>query len=108
MMIGIWKKDMEQIYSRLNTWFTAGGQQGYALYANGRLTMWSNGFAAGREYYCFKKNDIIEMILDFSNMSFKYIINGKDYGKAFDVVEGVYVGAVFMETKNFCIQILDS
>ena len=43
-----------------------------------------------------KNNDIIEMELNMNELFVKYIINGKDYGKAFDVTEGSYRAAVYL------------
>ena len=53
-----------------------------------------------RDYICeaygeaYKTNSIIEMILDCNNKSLRWIINNKDYGKAFDIEDGSYRAAV--------------
>ena len=46
------------------------------------------------------------MILDFNNMTLRYIINDHDYGKAFDIENGEYMAAVYMYDTGFAIRIL--
>ena len=55
--------------------------------------------------YCpiTKKGDIIELCLDLNKMELKYIINGKDYGKAFDIPPGQYrVGVCLAYRHSSC------
>ena len=51
---------------------------------------------SGRYGIVCKTNDVIEMELNMNELYVKYIINGKDYGKAFDVKHGSYKAAVYL------------
>ena len=61
---------------------------GHLLESHKELTY---GDAYGEAY---KTNSIIEMILDCNNKSLRWIINNKDYGKAFDIEDGSYRAVV--------------
>eukprot|EP01084_Bolivina_argentea_P034575 64017_1 len=53
-----------------------------------------------------KKGDIIEMIVDCDKQELKYIINGVDYGKAFDIDKKKYRAAVNLWAKGDAIRLL--
>eukprot|EP01084_Bolivina_argentea_P208738 355760_1 len=53
-----------------------------------------------------KDNDIVEMCIDLYNMQLKYIINGKDYGKAFDIEKTKYRAAVLLSCQGNQIKLL--
>ena len=55
-----------------------------------------------KEKYCPKSKgcNIVEMCLDLNNMELKYIINNKDYGKAFDIPPGEYRVGVCLAWNN--------
>ena len=57
-----------------------------------------------KQKYCEPCNndDIIDMYLDFKSMELRYCVNGKDYGKAFDIKDGSWRASVtffFTEDK---------
>lgn len=57
--------------------------------------------ALGKEYGVNPKNgSIIEMILDLDNLTLSYIIDGKDYGKAFDIEKGKYRLGLYMRVEG--------
>ena len=73
------------------------------------------GFIAGygklSYYYCeygirCNNGDIIEMELNMDERCLKYIINGKDYGVAFDVPRGNYRAAVYLYKTGNKLRIL--
>ena len=77
---------------------SAGGQ----YYPNARSRYYSFPYQPYREWEgdeygekCGKKT-IIEMILDFDDLSLKYKINGKDYGVSHKIRKGLYRAAVYM------------
>lgn len=49
---------------------------------------------------------IIEMILDLDNHSLKFIINGKDFGKACTVQQGIYRAVVYVYKQGDTVQML--
>ena len=53
-----------------------------------------------------KTNDMIEMELNMNEGYVKYIINGKDYGKAFDAKEKSYRAVVYMYKQGDKLQLL--
>ena len=54
---------------------------GYSLTTRGRLSNPTNPHRSGREFYVrILPNDMIEMILDFNQLTLSYIINGNDRG----------------------------
>ena len=69
----------------------------------------SKRLTRGEKYGCkCKDGDIIEMRLDFNNKTLGYIINDKDYGKAFDIdATKMYRAAVRLGASNSSIQFLE-
>ena len=51
-------------------------------------------------------DDIIEMCLDLNDMELKYIINDKDYGKAFDIPSGEYRAGVCLAVEGTGFELL--
>ena len=88
-MIGIISNDEElTLYSYFNG--SGSGSDAYGFAVAGRLTN-----RQGKEYgrKC-KINDIIEMQVDFNELTLSYKINQTDYGKAFDIKPGEYRAAI--------------
>ena len=93
-MIGIWRVNFID-NPPLNTFFTV-RKSGYAIDpTTGLITdkygCFGNPYAEG----C-NEGSIIEMVLDLESLGLRYIIDGKDYGKAFDVVKSDYRMAVYL------------
>eukprot|EP01084_Bolivina_argentea_P066711 121626_1 len=100
MSIGIWKVQQEN--PALNTFFTEGNNKGYAFCpekaqlidtTNGGVNSGSSKTAYGQ--VC-KSGAIVEMTLDFNELSLSYVINGKNYGKAYNIIQAKYRAAVFL------------
>ena len=106
-MIGIWKiKDKKPL---TNTYFTVGGNQGYGFDpCDTVLTEKESGRTIGRKYGTQCKNGtIIEMILDLNDLTLRYIMDGVDYGKAFDVERCEYRAAVYLMADGDSITLLE-
>ena len=75
---------------------------GYSFVLDGYLTDTENAKSAPSKSYgeSCSDNDIIEMKLDFNDLSLSYKIKGKDFGKAFDIKEGRYRAAVGLWNYN--------
>ena len=93
-----------------NTWFTeCGYKNGYGFRIRPSLTSLTGpeGYAGGKEYGVEPQNGaIIEMILDLDNLTLSYIIDGVDYGKAFDVTEGKFRLALFLHKVGDSLTLL--
>ena len=105
-LIGIWKVTKDGIPP--SGYFTYGTNAGYALcLQRGQLVDRNGGGGTGAEYSCeCAVNDIIEMHLDFELMELRYTINGKDYGKAFDVDPGRYRAAICLQKEKGSMELL--
>ena len=107
MKIGVWKDKGCGPDPRLNdsyTWFLE--DNGYCLYpALNQIWMDGKGFV---DYgtYC-NIGSIIEMILDLNELTLSYIIDGVDYGKAFDIEKCRYRAAVCLSKRGDTVTILD-
>ena len=112
VMIGIWRVNEDKENGMkpppLNMIYTANGS-GYGYHATGMKlcdtprsdTLSEYGSSFG------KKDDIIDMILDFDNLSLSYFVNGVNQGKAFDIKQGRYRAVVLCYCKHDTVQILD-
>ena len=91
-LLGIRRVDDEETKLPIDTWFTKGGYQcGYGFYSRAAILTDKDGYALGKKYGVAPPNgSIIEMVLDLNNLTLSYIINGKDYRKAFDIEKGRY------------------
>ena len=100
-MIGIWKVDKPEDKPDVSTWFTY-NHAGYAFDPTQAILTGSNGFYDKKLKYgvICKKDSIIKMILDLNELSLGYVIDGVDYGKAFDVAKGEYRAAIFMRVDD--------
>ena len=104
--IGIWKCSNGPSPPK-NDIFTLGEEQGYGFnLSEGTLVNPSTGKAPSTDPIYYGQRcvgvKVIEMVLDLDQLELKYIINGKDYGKAFSVEKGSYRAAVNLS------QIMDS
>ena len=111
-ILGIWRAKTNTASPPLTTWFTNGGfDAGYGFCLNipfedACLTN-KEGDAWGSKYGIDPSNgSIIEMILDLNKLTLGFIIDDKDYGKAFDVEKDKYRAAVFFFREGTAITLL--
>lgn len=100
--IGIWKVESETELPPTDRWYTRITNKGYAFdVMRARLTTKHGNLSSANTYGkgC-KTGTVIEMILDMNNLSLKYIIDGVDYGKAFDVEVCKYRLCVFLSAGD--------
>ena len=50
---------------------------------------------------------IVDMIVDFDKLSISYMVNGKDYGKAYDIEPGKYRAAVYLYYEGDSYQLIE-
>ena len=82
----------------MNTWFTQGGFDADMDFLKTACLTDEYGYGLGSKYGINPPNgSIIEMILDLNNLTLSFIIDDKDYGKAFDVENGKYRAAIFFK-----------
>ena len=117
-ILGIWKIKNNTTTPPLKVWFTKNetpfsqrhkpeSAAVYGFHSKTSCLTRNDGWALGPEYGIYPANDsIIEMILDLNKLTLSYIIDGKDYGKAFDVEKSKYRAAVFFYTKGDAITLL--
>ena len=107
MLIGIRRIDNTKQPPLGDTFFTNAQRRkacGYAFIPNdGKLTSVDSGGSGGKYGVKCQNHDIVEMNLDLNKLSLSYIINNKDYGKAFDVEYGEYKVAIWMWYKGSSI-----
>ena len=87
MTIGIWKVS-DNKEPPTHTFFTQ-HTSGYGLSVSSATLIDPNtGYSQWKEYGTkTKTGDKVEMILDIDQQTLKYIINGHDYGFAYDNIE---------------------
>ena len=101
-MIGIWKVKNKVDKPPLGKFFTADANynEAYAFDPGEAKLANPNGYFDSLDKYKYgkkcKKGTIIEMVLNLDELTLGYIIDGVDYGKAVDVVQGEYRAAVFI------------
>ena len=108
-MLGIVRIQNDNIPPKTDKWFTKVSryQSGYAFHSNLRTLTVPNGSALGPKYGIDPPNgSIIEMRLDLENLKLSYIIDGKDYGKAFDVEQGKYKLGLYMRKPRDSLTLL--
>ena len=101
MIFGIWKVYQTAIpafISGENFMYTRSGNYGFSA-RNGKISE-SYGYYDGYKYKQYakkcEKGAIIEMILDFNQLTLNFKINGKDYGVSHYIQKGQYRAAVYM------------
>ena len=89
-------------------WFTDGGfHNGYGWKSSTTRLSNNRGMLLGDEYGVEPSNgSIIEMILDLQNLTLSYIIDGKNYGKAFDIKKCKYRLGLYMRMKGDTLTLL--
>ena len=107
IVFGIWRIQKDED-PPIHTWFTNGGNKGYCFNAvYSQIGDIKSGFTIGTKYgvRC-NEGDVIEMILDFDDLSLSFRINGTDYGKAFDIKQNKYRAAVFLKQMGDTVRLL--
>merc|ERR1712187_712572 len=108
MMVGIWKIQ-KNIKPTTNTYFTTGGAyKGYGFLASTPMLIdpvKGNGKFKDYGIKC-KVGDIIDMILNFDDLSLSFKINGTNYGKAFDIKQEKYRAAAYMNCRGDVIKLI--
>ena len=109
MMMGLWRcsKDKEP---PTTTYFTNGKNQGYGYsVANATLSQIDNGCTSTSNPYgvVIREGDIVEMIVDFDDLSLSWKVNGKSYGKSHDITKDKYRAAIFMCAGEGIVEIMD-
>ena len=100
MLIGIWRVQ-KNVTPPLITYFTYGTNKGYAYSISaGKRTTVSGGHSDTEYGVKCCHGDIVEMILDFDELSLSFKVNGKDYGKSHGVTQDKYRAAIFMMGAN--------
>lgn len=97
--LGIWKC-AKGFTPSLDNIFTIGSQVGYGFAANaGTLVspVTGKGADGGVKYgrRCSDR-DVVEMVIDLDRLQLSYLINGKDYGKAYSIEKTAYRAAINM------------
>ena len=107
MLFGIWRVEKDKT-PPIDTFFTQGKHAGYAFHACGNITSVDTGFSSAKTYgkVC-KKGSIIQIVLDMELLQLSFIIDGVDYGKAFDVKAGEYRAAVWLQHAQSCVKLLN-
>ena len=103
IMIGIWRSK-GKMSPPLDTLFNL-DEQGYGYMVDaGRRSMVYNQW----DRYGVKcvSGDIVEMTLNFDDLSLSFKVNGRDYGRSHHIKAGEYRAAVFMMQLNQEIQFL--
>ena len=106
--IGLWRIQESNKSLPLNTVYCDGMAKGYGFIpGEARLIGTHNGRASGPEYgkVC-NQGTIIDMIVDMNKLELSYRINGKKYGKAYDITEDKYRAAVNMYDNGDMITLL--
>ena len=105
-MIGIRRIDSNLENKQLNKWLDDGGEcvsVGYGIHSNGQLSNPLNPCSFGtRHGLGWAEGDIIEMRLDFDNLSLSYKVNENDSGWAFDIEPGKYTAGVTLYRDDSC------
>ena len=111
--LGIWKiKSNDNEFLPLNHYFTAHPDRTYGFANNcGRLISRQTGLSyEGDDVrdYGIKTNagDIIDMYCDMNALELRFTINGKDYGKAFDIEPGKYRAVINLYDEDDSISLL--
>lgn len=107
-ILGIRKIGEDEADLPTNTWFTNGGyDKGYGFVSSAAKLTGNRGYANGTKYGIVPpKDSIIEMILDLDNLTLNYIINGKHYGKAYDIEKAEYRLGLHFYAKGDSVTLL--
>ena len=105
-MIGIRKSD-ESDSKDLDRWLDWTGKEevsvGYGFFANRKLSNPDSILGLGKSYgRTWQDQDVVEMRLDFNDLSLSFGIDGHSYGKAFDIKPGKYRAGVTLSGTDSC------
>eukprot|EP01084_Bolivina_argentea_P282555 483682_1 len=107
MIIGVWKIQ-QHITPPTDQPFTRGEHQGYGFDVyGGFLRKPENGKPGDKYGVKCKPLDMIEMIINFSDLCVSYKINGNDCGKAFVIKPAQYKVALFIDLQDDWIELLN-
>ena len=108
LMIGLWRIQNKKT-PPLRSYYTDGKEKGYGFACSqGKLVNPKHGYGFYNDYGVSVTDSIIDMIVDFDNLSLSFKIDGKDYGKAFDITQDKYRAAVyFYGNGTNSVQILE-
>ena len=107
ILIGIYKIKPE-LELQTDSFFTKGGGKGYAFGVTTSKLTNRTGYTWGGKYgkKC-KTGSIVEMILDLNELTLRFIIDGIDYGKAFDIEKCKYRAAVYLVGQGDAVTIIE-
>ena len=108
MIIGVWRVTYNND-PMVDTCFTLGGNRGYGYSVNtAKITDVEYGWPTASRYgvKC-RSGDVVEMVLNFYDLSLSFKVNGTDYGEAHRIKPDKYRAAVFMHQIGDEIQILE-
>ena len=101
-LVGIWRIRDEPPLSK--SWWH--DEKGHAYGLHGRFFGYGCKISDQNVFPC-KDNAEIKMILDFDDLSLRFIINGKDYGKCYDIKPGKYRAVVYIYAIGDSVEIVD-
>eukprot|EP01084_Bolivina_argentea_P209042 356176_1 len=108
IVIGIWKT-MSKPKPPTHTHFTEGSsyKSGYGYVVTEAQTTGPTGGVSGGSYgvKC-KSGDIVDMFLNFDDLTLKYSVNDKDMGVAYQITNTPYRAAIFTHDKGAAVQLL--
>ena len=104
--IGLWRCS-ENTDPPINLWFCKGHNQGYAVRYDGLKNKGHNGGFGEKFCAAYKTADVIEMFVDFDQLSLCWKVNGKSYGKSHDITQDKYRLAIYMYSVEKIVEIMD-
>ena len=109
LMIGLWRIQKDKSPPITNTHYNKGREQGYGFHcSSGELICTDKGFGVSAKYGVRVTHAIVDMIVDFNKLSLSFKIDGKDYGKAFDIKKNKYRAVIFFDHAGDFVQILEN
>lgn len=92
----------------LNTYFTKGANQGYGYSVDAaKKSRITNGSCSEPFGVLAKSGDIVEMMVDFEQLTLCWKVNGESYGKSHDITQDKYRAAIYMGYSNKIVEIMD-
>ena len=102
LMIGLWRIKKNKTPPVSDDYYTNGTQAGYGYHCSSKnLIDPELGCGIIKEYGIKVTDSIIDMIVDFDDLSLSFKIDGIDYGKAFDITQDKYRVAVYFNQSLF-------
>lgn len=106
MHLGIWNIDSNHGKPPKSDTFYCGKASGYVFVSSTGHKKAGNRSKEEYGEQC-KDGTIIEMIVDFHKLSLSFMVNGTDYGKAYDIEPARYRAAVYLFVKGDSYQFLE-